>query len=90
MNTKATKKKWAGCGLEDLSVIPGVLFLTVCLPSNGNEFNDVFRCSEACVWVGSACTRPLGAHGICARQSAAVGQNLETGNLSFHYVLNHS
>ena len=59
------------------------LTLTVCGLSDGKEVKDVFGRPGARVGVGSARLRPLVAHGVGC---LAAGQNLETGQLSRHYI----
>ena len=55
----------------------------MCGPSDGKEVKDVFGRPGAHVGVGSAHIRPLAAHGV---GSLAAGLNLETGQLSRHYI----
>ena len=53
------------------------------MSSDGKEVKDVFGRPGARVGVGSARLRPLAAHGfVCP----AAGLNLETGQLSCHYI----
>ena len=47
------------------------------------DVEDVFGRPGARVGVGSACLRPVAAHGV---GYPAAGQNLETGQLSRQYI----
>ena len=56
--------------------------LTACGPSDG-KVNDIFGRPDARVGVGSSLYRPLAAHDVGC---PTAGQNLETGQLSRHYI----
>ena len=73
----------AGWTLDRRSGFNSRYTLTACWPSNGKEVKDVSGRPCARVEVGSACQRPLAAHGVGC---PAAGQNLETGHLSCHYI----
>ena len=73
----------AGWTLDGRPGFDSRLTLTACGPSDGKELKDVFGRPGARVGEGSARLRPLAVHGVGC---PAAGQNLETGQLSRHYI----